>query len=114
MKMSRYVLLGLVLSAVLGLAALNSSIAQTNTQTEPSATHPGWMLASGCFACHGTDGNDPVFGRLAGDETAELIKEMEELKTTNSADAAIMKVHALGYTDEQVKLIADYFSKIRR
>lgn len=111
MKTSRYVLFGLGLSAVLGLAVL----AQTNTQQADSlATHPGWMLAAGCFACHGTDGNDPVFGRLSGEEAAELIKEMAELKTTNSADAAIMKVHTLGYTDEQIKLIADYFSKVRR
>ena len=37
---------------------------------------------------------------------------LKELQTTTEADEAIMKVHANGYTDEQLRLIADYFSKV--
>ena len=80
----------------------------------PSSTdiHPGRLLASNCFQCHGTDGINGTFEGIAGESATELYNELKELQTTTEADEAIMKVHANGYTDEQLRLIADYFSKV--
>lgn len=68
----------------------------------------GRLLASNCFGCHGTDGRPSGgFEKLAGESASEIIGEMREMR---SEDEGIMTVHALGYTDEQVKLLAQYFS----
>lgn len=111
MKSTKYWAVLLALGGGLG-AMLSQSAAQNSP--ESLSSHPGWMLAAGCFACHGTDGRDSTFGKLAGKSVEDLIEEMQELKSANSGDAAIMKVHALGYTDAQIKLLADYFSKLNK
>ncbi len=68
----------------------------------------GRLLASNCFGCHGTDGRPAGgFDKLAGESASEIIGEMREMR---SEDEGIMTVHALGYTDEQVKLLAQYFA----
>lgn len=93
-------------------ALVNLAIAQA-----PSATlvpPAGRLLASNCFQCHGTNGHPMVagFGRLAGKSADDLFKELKELQLESDAND-IMKVHALGYTDPQLRLIADYFSRQR-
>lgn len=122
MKTSSIWLSGLALCAVLGLSACNSAAKSelaepgpelTTEATTSLITHPGKLLASNCFQCHGTNGQNGAFDSLAGESVSEIIGEMSELKTENDLDKAIMKVHALGYTDAQVRLIADYFSKVR-
>ena len=83
--------------------------AQTSTASLPLA---GRLLASNCFQCHGTNGNPMVagFDRLAGKSSNDIFKELKEFQTKNDPNE-IMKVHALGYTDEQLRRIADYFSR---
>jgi sulfide dehydrogenase cytochrome subunit len=83
------------------------SLAQTTSTVEV----PGRLLASNCFQCHGTNGSGG-FERLAGMSSSEIISEMREMRTKNPPD--MMDVHARGYTDAQIKLIADYFSKLPR
>ena len=86
--------------------------AQTTTIPPPP---DGRLLASNCFQCHGTNGN-PVaggFDRLAGKSANDLFKELKELQTKTDPNE-IMPVHARGYTDAQLQLIADYFSRQRR
>lgn len=82
-----------------------------STPAAPSATATttaGRLLASNCFGCHGTDGRPAGgFERLAGESASEIIGEMREMRTE---DEGIMTVHALGYTDDQVKLLAQYFA----
>ncbi len=50
------------------------------------------------------------FDRLAGKSSGDLFKELKELQNKTDPNE-IMKVHALGYTDAQLRLIADYFSR---
>lgn len=72
---------------------------------------PGRLLASNCFQCHGTNGN-PVggFDRLAGKSASKIYEEMLEFQSGKEG-AGIMTLHARGYTDKQLRLIADFFSK---
>lgn len=92
------------------LIALAAAPTITLAQTS-AAEVPGRLLASNCFQCHGTNGSGG-FERLAGMSAAELTKEMREMRTETPPE--MMDVHARGYTDAQIKLIADYFAAQRR
>ena len=74
-----------------------------------TADSPGRTLAANCFQCHGTNGHAQEMG-LAGESASEIISEMNEMKNGNPG-ANIMNVHARAYTDQEIKLIADFFSK---
>ena len=78
----------------------------------PLSEHPGKILAGNCFQCHGTDGKGGPFEGIAGDSANELYSELKELQTANDAEEAIMRVHAMAYTDAQLHLIADYFAQV--
>ena len=66
-------------------------------------------LASNCFQCHGTNGYAGEL-KIAGESSSEIIGELNEMKFKNPG-ANIMNVHAQAYTSEEIKMIADYFSK---
>lgn len=71
--------------------------------------HPGRALAANCFQCHGTNGYAGEL-KIAGESSSEIIGELNEMKS-KSPGGNIMNVHAQAYTAEEIKLIADYFSK---
>ena len=70
---------------------------------------PGRTLAANCFQCHGTNGYAGEL-KIAGQSASGIISELNEMKLKDPR-SNIMNVHARGYTDEQIKLIADYISK---
>lgn len=71
--------------------------------------HPGRTLAANCFQCHGTDGYG--MEHLAGKSASSIKGELNEMKW-KTPGANIMNVHAQAYTDAEINLIADYFSKL--
>ncbi len=97
-----------------------SSSATTKTTT--SATTPtvaaavtvptGRLLASNCFGCHGTNGrSNGGFDSLAGESASEIVSELKEMRT--KLDEGIMRVHALGYTDQQIWELATFLASQR-
>jgi cytochrome c553 len=90
--------------------AAGSAVAQT-----PPQIPNGRLLASNCFQCHGTNGKGPGFEKLAGESANEIYKELVEMRSgkEGSLDKDIMVRHAMGYTDAQLRAIADYLSKQR-
>ncbi|WP_088286060.1 c-type cytochrome [Ideonella sp. A 288] len=72
----------------------------------------GRLLASNCFQCHGTNGKGPGFDTLAGKSASELYKEMKEFQSGKEGQN-IMAKHAMGYTDAQLRALADWLSKQR-
>jgi cytochrome c553 len=90
----------LLFSAVLAAPALAQG-------TDPSL---GRNLASACANCHGTNGAS-VQGMpyLAGQQKNYLIERMQEFKA-GKRPATIMHQLAKGYTDEQIEVLAAYFS----
>lgn len=68
-------------------------------------------LAAACASCHGTNGH-AVTGMvaLAGMDKAYMVKTMQEFKT-GKRPATVMHQLAKGYSDDQIVLIADYYSK---
>ena len=86
--------------------ALASSYVAAQTTTAPPA---GRLLASNCFQCHGYDGKSSIgFERLSGESSNEIYNELREMRTKSKPD--IMDMHARGYSDAQLRLIANYLS----
>ncbi len=70
----------------------------------------GALLAASCASCHGTGGHS-VGGTpsLAGLDTLYFIQQMQDFKS-GKRPSTVMAYHASGYTDEEIKLLAAYFS----
>ena len=87
--------------AMLAGTALLVAVAPT------SAAEPGRLLASQCAQCHGTNGAGPGFEEIAG---KDLFNDLLDMKYRPIE--GIMDRQARGYTDEQLRLIADYLSAL--
>ena len=94
-----------LLGAVL-LATLASAHAQT-TDRQARA----W--AASCAACHGTDGRSaggipPITGR----DAEVLYRTLLEFKNNQRPAATVMHQHTKGYTDEELRRIAQHFAHL--
>lgn len=70
------------------------------------------LLASQCAQCHGTNGNAVGdIDSLAGESFVELYDELMEMLFEHSAED-IMEHQAQGYTEEQLRRIANYYSSL--
>jgi sulfide dehydrogenase cytochrome subunit len=98
------------LSLTPALRAEDSSSTTTTPYTSGAMTlnHPGRLLASNCFQCHGTNGHG--MEGLAGKSASDISGDLREM-AQKSPGADMMFAHARGYSAAQVDLIADYFSK---
>ena len=87
-----------------------------------AATGPVWAqdpaqgrnLSAACFTCHGTDGHSAggIPPSLAGQNRSYLLQQMKDFKA-GKRPATIMHQQAKGYTDEQLELMAAYFSSVK-
>ncbi len=69
------------------------------------------LLASQCAQCHGTTGNSlGDFDSIANENFGELLNELLEMKRDD--DNEVMHKQIKGYTDDQIYLIADYYSRL--
>lgn len=82
-----------------------------SAQTVPPPPN-GRLLASNCAQCHGTNGKGPGFERLAGESAREIYEEMKEMQSGKEGKGLMTK-HAMGYSDAQLRALADYLSKQR-
>ncbi|MFN2308388.1 MAG: cytochrome c [Gammaproteobacteria bacterium] len=81
--------------------------------TQAAEISRGEILASTCFACHGTDGKSPgAIPSIYGPPAETLYHNMKAFQD-GTRPATVMGRHAKGYTDEELRLIADYLSSIR-
>jgi sulfide dehydrogenase cytochrome subunit len=70
----------------------------------------GAMLSNSCAACHGTDGKSPGAIPSIYGKSAEFISSALTDFREDKRPATVMGRHASGYTDEEIQLIAEYFS----
>jgi len=70
------------------------------------------VLASTCFACHGTDGKSPGAIPSIYGYPAEIMSSHLKAFRAGSRAATVMDRHATGYTDEEIELIASYLEQL--
>ena len=88
----------------------HESETESETPTDPLVTTPsaGRLLASQCTQCHGSDGNpDNGFENLVGEE---IYGDLIEMKRESKLE--LMHLQALGYSDEQIRLMDEYFNNL--
>jgi sulfide dehydrogenase cytochrome subunit len=68
------------------------------------------MLSNSCAACHGTDGRSPGEIPSINGKSAEFLSQALHDFREGKRAATVMGRHASGYSDEEIRLIADYFS----
>lgn len=75
-------------------------------------TPSGAMLGNTCAGCHGTHGNSqgPATPSIAEISSEYFIEAMKAYKN-DERPATIMNRIAKGYTDEEIKLMAEFFAK---
>ena len=96
------------MSRSLIVAALACAALPAFGQESPAAR----SLAATCAACHGTQGRSAtqeVVG-LAGLPREHIAAQMRAFRD-GSRPGTIMQQIAKGYSDEQIDLMADYFSR---
>jgi len=71
-------------------------------------------LAANCTGCHGPSGNSSgAIPAIAGLERAYIVTAMQEFKA-GTRQATVMHQHAKGYSDQEIEILAEYFSKQKR
>lgn len=70
------------------------------------------MLSNSCAACHGTDGNSPGAMPSINGKSAQFISRALIEFREGKREATVMGRHAAGYSDDEIQLIADYFSTL--
>jgi cytochrome c553 len=93
-------------------ALLALSLAAAAASAQSAAPPAGRLLASNCFQCHGTGGAGSSFGSIAGKSTDEIYKKLREMQAKEPGND-IMKAHARGYTDDQLRQLSLYLSQQR-
>jgi len=70
------------------------------------------MLANTCAGCHGTNGSSvgPASPTIAGISVEYFIETMEAYKKAERPSTIMSRI-AKGYTDEEIKRMATFFSK---
>ena len=93
--------------AVIVMIAMACAASLRATAADPNYAR---NLAANCANCHGTDGKSAgVMPPLAGLDKNYIILQMQDFKSSKRP-ATIMHQLAKGYSDEQIELMAEYFS----
>lgn len=94
-------------------AASLSAQARTDSSADSSLrVQDVAVLAASCANCHGPDGRSTGgIPTLRGLPEAHLLQRLQAFKAGTAKDATVMTRLAKGYDDEQLKALAQWFSK---
>jgi sulfide dehydrogenase cytochrome subunit len=84
------------------------TISAAATAAGPNAA----MLSNACAGCHGTHGGSagPTMPSLAGQSKTAIVEAMKKFKA-GERPSTVMGRLAKGYSDEQIDMMGDFFSK---
>ena len=89
------------------LICLALLLTSTWIQAEPNMA----LLASSCATCHGTNGHSKgEMPKLAGLEQDYFIQQMQDF-ASGARESTVMRHHAAAYSEAEIRLLAEYFSK---
>jgi len=90
------------------MAASTAAIAQA-----PAPAMEVRLMAASCAACHGHEGRSTGVGLpLAGQSVEALNTKLLGFKS-GQVPGTVMQQHAKGYSDDELKQLAQYFSQIK-
>ena len=96
---------------LIGAAVALAASFATLTASQADQLSRGAILSASCEGCHGTEGRSPgAIPALAGKTLDYLVETLESYRK-GERQATVMGRHASGYTEEEIRLIAEYFSK---
>jgi sulfide dehydrogenase cytochrome subunit len=93
--------------------ALASPSGLTQAARASTADFQTEVWAVSCMACHGTDGRAEGVGMSLNGRTSAELADLLLAYKSGQRSGTIMHQHAKGYSDEQLKRIAQYFSKFK-
>ena len=71
----------------------------------------GALLAASCEGCHGTGGRSPgAIPAIAG-KSAQYLQETLESFRSGERPSTVMGRHVTGYSEDEIRQIAEYFSQ---
>jgi sulfide dehydrogenase cytochrome subunit len=78
---------------------------------QTTAERPGRTWAATCAACHGSDGKaQGAIPSISGRDAEQLYRTLLEFKNGQRPTATVMHQHAKGYTDDELRRIAQAFA----
>lgn len=79
----------------------------------PPAEFQTTLWASSCMACHGTEGRaEGVALTIGGRQADQLYGILLDYKL-GKRQGTIMQQHVKGYSDDELRRIADYFARFK-
>jgi len=85
------------------------------TSSKPAAggsSARGQILSLSCSSCHGTDGKSVgIIPSFYGKSPQYLEAALKDFKS-GARYSTVMGRHAKGYTDDEIRMIADYFGTV--
>jgi len=70
----------------------------------------GAILANTCFSCHGTDGHSSgAMPSIAGKAADYIVDTLMRFRDGSKASTVMVRI-AKGFTDEEIQMLAAYFS----
>ena len=95
----------------ISLAALTTCAALILPTTALATDYRAATLANPCAGCHGPDGDSPgSIPSLKGLSADEIASSMKAYKADRRKGTVMNRI-AKGYTDEEIDLMAGYFSR---
>ena len=96
--------------ALAGVMAMPLAMTSAFAASQPT----GEMMGNTCAGCHGTHGRlvNETFVPLAGMKESTFIKAMTDFRN-GTRPSTLMGHIARGYSDEQVKAMAEFFAKVK-
>ncbi|MEA3291308.1 MAG: c-type cytochrome [Pseudomonadota bacterium] len=102
--------LATVYAAILAASLLSAGPARAQTDTQ--VVTRGMLIGALCETCHGPEGEGvPGVPELAGMEVEDMMDTMKDF-ATGEEETTIMDRHAEGYTEEEIRDVAEYFTDL--
>lgn len=112
MATSKKGLLALITSLSLGFMSI-IACDQSNAKSTGEVNPRGQILAMSCTTCHGPDGKSAgVMPKLYGKSAEYIESQLKSFKAGENKPTVMDRI-AKGYTDEEIKLIAEYFGNLK-
>ena len=103
-KLSKAVFSGL--AGTLALAGATTIQAQEISRAQ--------VIATTCYTCHGTYGVSPGSIPSINDISAERMASILQGYRSGQRVSTVMGRHASGYTDDEIKEVAQYFGNLQK